>query len=879
MATLTDSATPLSALIVEDSLDDCEILTRELRRGGYALSYERVDTEPALTAALARGPWDIVFADFSMPQFSGTRALACVRALTQDVPFIFVSGTIGEDIAVTAMKTTAQDYIMKGNLKRLVPAVQRELRESEERRRRRQIEAEHRTMEARLRDILTMAADAIIAADTNRNIILFNQAAERLFGYTALEIQGKSLDMLLPEYGTIMDQGLTMAQETETNEPRFVSQPREMYGRRKDGSAFPAEANLSRVRDNGHVTFTIVLRDVTERKRTEEAARLLRDVELAARDAMDPDSALTSALGRICHDLHWSIGQAWALDAHGTRARAALWHCRDSGLEAFRVASLEHAESPTGLLARARAAREPVWIADIARDPGFIRASVARVVGLHAAVAFPLIVDDKIISIVELFAREVRPPDLAMMRLLDSAAARIATVIQRKRAEERIQHLAHHDALTDLPNRVLFHERLRRALWDADRHEHLVGVAFLDLDRFKTINDSLGHAVGDLLLKAVAAALTASVREGDTVARLAGDEFAVIFADVQRPDEVGHVANRILKVLGQPFSIDGRELFTGVSMGLTLYPIDQKDTDGLLQNADIAMYRAKEAGGNSYQFYSPEMTVKAQTRHTLENDLRHALDRGEFLLYYQPLVALATNRIVGAEALIHWRCPGRGIVGPGEFIPIAEETGLIGRLGEWVMHTAAAEIGGLALPDFTVSINCSARQFQQANLCETITEAIASGRLEGQHLEIEITESLLMQTSAMTLATMHRLNQAGITFAVDDFGTGYSSLAYLKQLPISRLKIDQSFVRDVPGDANDVAIVRAIISMAHGLGIQVVAEGVETHAQLEFLRATDCDTVQGYYFARPVPFDVLARRLRALDPFPWPAEDSASKPG
>ena len=879
MATPAESGMPLSALIVEDSLDDCEILVRELRRGGYALSYERVDTEPALTAALARGPWDIVFADFSMPQFSGTRALACVRAHTQDVPFIFVSGTIGEDIAVTAMKATAQDYIMKGNLKRLVPAVQRELRESQERRRRKQIESEHRAMEARLRNILTMAADAIIAADANRNIIVFNQAAERLFGYTAQEIQGKLLDILLPEYSTVMDQGPMTAQENDTNELQFMSQPREMYGRRKDGSTFPAEANLSRMRDNGHVTFTVVLRDVTERKRQEESARLLRDVELAARDAVDPDSALTSALGRICHDLHWSIGQAWALDASGAPARAALWHCRDSGLESFRVASLEHEESPTGLLARARAARAPVWIADVTRDPGFARASVAHVVGLHAAVAFPLTIDDEIIAIVELFAREVRPADPAMMRLLDSAGARIATVMQRKRAEERIQHLAHHDALTDLPNRVLFHERLRRALWDADRHERLVGVAFLDLDRFKTINDSVGHAVGDQLLKAVAAALTACVREGDTVARLAGDEFAVVFVDVQRPDEVGQVANRILKVLGEPFTIEGRELFTGVSMGLTLYPIDNRDADGLLQNADIAMYRAKEGGGNSYQFYSPEMTVKAQTRHTLENDLRHALDRGEFLLYYQPLIALSTNRIVGAEALIRWRCPGRGIVGPGEFIPIAEETGLIGRLGAWVVHTASAEIGSLALADFTVSVNCSARQFQQATLCDTITEALASGQLAGQHLEIEITESLLMQTSAMTLATMERLNQAGITFAVDDFGTGYSSLAYLKQLPISRLKIDQSFVRDVPGDANDVAIVRAIISMAHGLGIQVVAEGVETSAQLEFLRAADCDTVQGYYFARPVPFDVLARRLRAGDALPWPTEDNTAKPG
>jgi diguanylate cyclase (GGDEF)-like protein/PAS domain S-box-containing protein len=862
----SDTGKPLRALIVEDSADDGEILARELTRGGYVLSYERVDTQEALEAALDTQSWDIVFADYSMPRFSGTEALACVRARGDEIPFIFVSGTIGEDVAVSAMKAGAQDYLMKDHLKRLLPAVERELRESVHRRERLRAQTEHRAMEVRFRSILTMAADAIIALDGDERIILFNQAAERLFGYHAEEVHHQPLAMLLP---------LPRTDPHGSAAAWFMNQRGEMYGRRKDGSEFPVETNVSRLQENGETTFTIILRDITERTRAEAEARFLQDISVAVRDAGDVPSAFTTALGKICHDLQWSIGQVWMPEASHKLACTPIWYCRETGLERFRIESLAREAAEITLPARVHATREPVWIADVSREPGFARADTAREVGLRAAVAVPVAIDDETTGVIELFARDARSPDPQMMRVLGAASARIASVIQRKRAEERIQHLAHHDALTDLPNRVLFHERLRRALWDARRYKHLVGVAFLDLDRFKTINDSLGHGVGDQLLKAVATALASCVREGDTVARLSGDEFAVIFAEVRHADEVGHVANRILKTLAEPLLIDGHELFTSVSMGITLYPLDDDEAGGLVQNADIAMYRAKESGGNAFQFYTPEMTVKAQERHALENDLRRALDRGEFVLYYQPIVALSSGRVTGAEALIRWQWPGRGIIGPGQFIPLAEETGLIARLGQWVARTACAQAASFGRPDLRIAVNCSPRQFQQSNLCDIIAEALEQGRLDGHRLEIEITETLLMQNAAVTLSAMQRLNGLGVTFAVDDFGTGYSSLSYLKQLPIGRLKIDQSFVRDVPGDPNDVAIVRAIVSMAHGLGIQVVAEGVETEAQLAFVRDEGCDAAQGYYFSRPLPFEAFARRLRDGRSPPWVPEENA----
>ncbi|MHB1530152.1 MAG: sensor domain-containing protein [Acidiferrobacteraceae bacterium] len=866
----SDTGKPLRALIIEDSADDSEILARALTRGGYALSYERVDTEAALETALDTQCWDIVFADYSMPRFSGAQALACVRARGDEIPFIFVSGTIGEDVAVSAMKAGAQDYLMKGHLKRLVPAVERELRDSEHRRERSRTQTEHRAMEARFRSILTMAADAIIALDGDERIILFNQAAERLFGYRVAEVHHQPLALLLP---------LSRTDPQGPAEARFLNQQGEMYGRRKDGSGFPVEANVSRLEENGETTFTIILRDMTERRRAETEARFLQDIAVAVRDAGDVPSAFMAALGKICHDLRWSIGQVWMPDAHNKLTCTPIWYCRETGLERFRLESLAREATEIVLPARVRATREPVWIADVTREPGFARADAARDVGLHAAVAIPVAIDDELTGVIELFARESRLPDPQMMRVLAAASARIASVIQRKRAEERIQHLAHHDALTDLPNRVLFHERLRRALWDARRYKHLVGVAFLDLDRFKTINDSLGHGVGDQLLKAVATALASCVREGDTVARLSGDEFAVIFAQVRHADEVGHVANRILRTLAEPLLIDGHELFTSVSMGITLYPLDDDDAGGLVQNADIAMYRAKESGGNAFQFYTPEMTVKAQERHALENDLRRALDQNEFVLYYQPIVALSSGQVTGAEALLRWQWPGHGIIGPGQFIPLAEETGLIARLGQWVVRTACAQTASLDLPDLRIAVNCSPRQFQQSDLCDIIAEALEQSRLDGHRLEIEITETLLMQNATVTLAAMQRLNGLGVTFAVDDFGTGYSSLSYLKQLPIGRLKIDQSFVRDVPGDPNDVAIVRAIVSMAHGLGIQVVAEGVETEAQLAFVRNEGCDAAQGYYFSRPLPFEAFARWVRDGRSPPWVPEENAPGDG
>ena len=437
-------------------------------------------------------------------------------------------------------------------------------------------------------------------------------------------------------------------------------------------------------------------------------------------------------------------------------------------------------------------------------------------------------------------------------------------ITERKKNEARLNYMAHYDALTGLPNRTLFNDRLRQAMIDANRHERLVGVVFLDLDRFKNINDSLGHETGDVLLKAVGERLLGAVRKGDTVARLSGDEFTFVLADIGHVDDVARVAQKILDVFTNPFYIGDREFYVTASLGITLYPFDEKDAQGLLRNADVAMYRAKEAGRNSYQFYTTEMTAKAEEMLSLENDLRHAVERHELFLEYQPVVGTRDGGVIGVEALLRWRHPQRGPIPPMQFIPMAEETGLIVPIGEWVLRTACAQTKTWlqnGAPALRLAVNLSARQFQQVKLEAVVEKILHETGLPASALELEITETVIMQHAETTIATLKRLSTTGVTFAIDDFGTGYSSLSYLKRFPIDAVKIDRSFVRDIPGDPDDMAIAKAIVTMAHSLGIRVIAEGVETPEQLGFLREQECDAIQGYYFSRPVAPEEITRML------------------
>jgi diguanylate cyclase (GGDEF)-like protein len=440
-----------------------------------------------------------------------------------------------------------------------------------------------------------------------------------------------------------------------------------------------------------------------------------------------------------------------------------------------------------------------------------------------------------------------------------------AEIAERRLADQRVVHMAHHDALTGLPNRTLLADRVGQAIARAHRSGGKLAVLFLDLDRFKNVNDSFGHAVGDMLLTAVSARLTASRREEDTVARLGGDEFIVSIPDVADAAEAESVAARILSDLAKPFTINGHQLHADVSIGIALYPRDGDTAETLMRNADTAMYHAKESGRGNYQFFSAQLTERVSRRLSTETNLRRALERGEFSVHYQPLMNLSSGRIDGAEALLRWPQQDDRLVSPVEFIPIAEETGLIVPLGEWVLLEACAQAQAWQAlhPGLRIAVNLSARQFRQKNLIGMIEQVLGESRLHPSLLELELTEGMLMHNVEEATHILARLDEIGVRLAIDDFGTGYSSLSYLKRFPIHTLKIDRSFVRDISTDPDDAAIVTAIVAMARSLNLRVTAEGVETEEQAAFLRSLTCDQAQGFHFGRPMPSAEFAVRLGA----------------
>jgi len=438
-------------------------------------------------------------------------------------------------------------------------------------------------------------------------------------------------------------------------------------------------------------------------------------------------------------------------------------------------------------------------------------------------------------------------------------------ITARKQDEQRLESLAHYDQLTGLPNRALFYDRLNQTLARTRWHQQHVAVMFLDLDRFKVINDTLGHDMGDLVLKEVAARLLSLVRDGDTVARLGGDEFAIILVDIATSDDIPNLAQTILGALETPLEIKGQEFFVTTSIGISCHPGDGDDARLLVTNADIAMYHAKEQGRNNYQFHSSSMDAKAVERLLLETRLRHALEREEFQLHYQPKVDLGTGQLNGMEALVRWQPPGEEMISPMHFIPLLEDTGMIVPVGEWILYTACAQTKAWHEAGFTklrVSVNLSARQFKQQGLVEMVIRVLEKTGLDPQHLELEITESILMEHKDRTADALSRFNDLEIHITIDDFGTGYSSLGYLKRFPIKTLKIDRSFIQDIPDDADNVALTQAIIAMAQSLKINVVAEGVETNEQLVFLMNLQCNEIQGFYFSRPLTVDAFTQLLK-----------------
>ena len=495
------------------------------------------------------------------------------------------------------------------------------------------------------------------------------------------------------------------------------------------------------------------------------------------------------------------------------------------------------------------------WLARPARAD--VPAWVAWGLGLAAGLIFLFL------GMNLLLQRRVRQRTQA---LLDNSMRLRLEIGERERAQERLNRVAYFDELTGLPNRVLFQDRLRQALALAHRDNDRVAVMLLDVDRFKNVNDTLGHTAGDRVIRLIGERLSRALRDSDTMARLGGDEFTVLVTSVDTPEALGPLADRLMRACSLPMEIAGSEVVASASIGIAVYPDDAEDIDGLVKHADTAMYHAKSTGGNAYAFYTPQLTQRAMQRMELEGQLRHALERGELELYYQPIVALRDSAAVAVEALLRWQPRGRAPVSPADFIPIAEETGLIVPIGDWVLEQACHQIGRWrrqGISDLRVAVNVSYRQMERGRLFESVQNALRAGGVGPGSLELELTEGLFMEDPERVTSTLQKVAGLGVSVSIDDFGTGYSSLGYLKRLPIDTVKVDRTFVTDLPHDTDDAELATAIVGMAHGLRCRVVAEGIETQEQLQFLRAQGCDEGQGFLFSHPLPAAQCGAWLRA----------------
>jgi len=518
---------------------------------------------------------------------------------------------------------------------------------------------------------------------------------------------------------------------------------------------------------------------------------------------------------------------------------------------------------------------QPVFVENTMTDPRWsgVR-QVARDFGLCACWSMPIrICDGQVIGSFALSSFEVRPPEDFHRRILDTSSYLAGIVLQRQDQEQRLWRLAHYDTLTGLPNRLLFGDRLEHALAHAQRTREHLAVIYLDLDRFKNINDSLGHQTGDRLLCEVTGRLRSELRQEDSIARLGGDEFIVLLEDVKDATDAGQSAGRLLSLFDKPFQLGDRQYVITTSLGVAFYPGDGQDAQTLVKNADTAMYEAKARGRHQAVFYQPELTASVQSRMVMETELRQALTRGELRVHYQPQYDVVSGRIVGAEALVRWEHPEKGLIPPGHFISLAEDAGLIGELGAWVTETAAAQLKAWLDQGFSplqLAINLSPKQLQ-AEFPERVAQMLAQSGLPARHLEFEITENLVMATGGEASGVLDTLKDFGVGLIMDDFGTGYSSLSQLKHLPIDKLKIDCSFVRNIPDDADNAAIARSIIALGHSLDLIVIAEGVETRDQEAFLKDLGCDVFQGFLYSRPVPAQDFAELLTAEADLTQPA--------
>ncbi len=805
----------LNLLLVEDSPDDADLLSMSLKRGGFKpLNLFRVETAAAFRAALAQQMWDIIISDVSVPSFGAQAALAILTEEGIDIPFIVISGHLRTEDAVSMMRAGAEDFVQKDDMARLVPAVERALRDA------RMVKDKQAAAEQaqRFGRILDESVNEILWVDAETlRIVHANKGACR-----NLHMESEKVEQLTLYDLACHDEHTMRKQLAPLYDGNVVQIAFEEWFKRDDGTVYPVDMRAQLLSG----TLVILAIDISEKKKT---AMQLRKLSQAV------EQSPTGVVIIDNHGLIEYINQSY-LDMMGYE------NAEMTGRNLIDFITPQSPSQRTHQLQEAINAQE-TWRGEL-----HTRRKDGTTIWEYVSLS-PILGEG-----------ESRGVQYFLVMLED--------ITVRKEYEQKLMRQASYDELTKLPNRLLAFDRLSVALAESKRENTRVALFFIDLDNFKNVNDTLGHFAGDALLIEAAGRLQSCVRESTTLARFGGDEFVVVMPNIDTPNAARLVSQRILKSFQPPFNIHGREIYISASIGITIFPDDGENTQVLLQNADAAMYQAKESGRNNFCFFTPEMNKQAAQRLSMEVQMRRALNNKELYMVYQPVVSARTLRVVACEALIRWQNPELGLVSPDQFIPLAEEIGLIVPIGEWLLHETTQAVAGwqqyLKTP-LRLAVNVSARQFGGAGLISVVQSALSASKLTPELLELEITERLVLNETSSNSNQLHKLNDMGVRLSVDDFGTGYSALSYLKRFPFDVLKIDRSFVRDITRDRDNAALAKAIIAMAHGLDMQVIAEGVESAAQRDFLVDQQCDMMQGYYFSRPLPPDDFLQMLKDLE--------------
>jgi diguanylate cyclase (GGDEF)-like protein/PAS domain S-box-containing protein len=862
-------------LIVEDDAQLAALFALQLSAVGYRTVIAGDAAQAG--AAVQQSRFDLVLMDIVLPGDRDGIQIAAAIGQEFDLPLIVLSALDPDGLQTRLLDSGAYGFLLKPvNEQLLLVSVALALKHHRAETRVRQSEALYRTL-------TDSAPDGMLLADETGRLIQANRSAEAMFGYAPGGMVGLAIEALVPD--DVRDAHRAHRSAYDRQPWHGAMRSAEIRACRLDGSSFPAEISLGHLKTADGLLVTSTVRDVSERVRQ---TRALRRLNQTLKLIHDGNGALVRAvceneiIGEIARLLHQDGGYpgVWIELTDPTEAL-----CTEPATIASEPGLFDPADAATPWRAAYRADlslpalasgrpavrvfERPAATGDNLAAEEWTKHLAAS--GLHAAMALPLIGHGEPIGVMNLLARDADGFDPAGQELLQEFADDLAYGIvalrdrtERQRFAQTLAHQANHDTPTGLPNRHLLGDRLAQAIAQAARREATLAVLLIDLDQFKRINDAVGHQGGDELLRLVAERLADTVRAGDTVARWSGDEFVVLLVEPVDEDAAARLMRRIADALAEPVVTNGQELRLTCSIGASLYPRDGDDAESLLRNADSAMHRAKSAGRDGFQFYQRDMNARATEQMALEADLRRAIERRELVLHYQPQVDLVSCQMIGMEALLRWNHPQRGLVPPSDFIPLCEEAGLIVPVGQWVIEESCRQVAawqavGLVVP--RMAINLSARQFRDGGLAASIAAALADNGLAGSALEVELTESLALEDIEQVSRTLKQLRAHGVSAAIDDFGTGFSSLSALLRFKIDKIKIDQSFVRDIMADPNAAAVTLAVIAMARSLGIKTIAEGVETEAQLGFLRQRGCDEIQGYYFSRPLPAADLASLL------------------